>query len=56
MRIAPRYVCMYVLYTHIMLELWQVGILITGQNEREETTQDTTVTRSAACASYTPII
>jgi hypothetical protein len=27
-------------------------IFITGQNEREETTQDTTVTKSAACASY----
>jgi hypothetical protein len=26
---------------------------ITGQNEREETTQNTTVTKSAACASYT---
>jgi hypothetical protein len=25
---------------------------ITGQNEREETTQDTIVTKSAACASY----
>ncbi len=25
---------------------------ITGQNEREETTQNTTVTQSAACASY----
>jgi hypothetical protein len=25
---------------------------ITGQNEREETTQNTTVTKSAACASY----
>jgi hypothetical protein len=25
---------------------------ITGQNEREESTQNTTVTRSAACASY----
>jgi hypothetical protein len=24
----------------------------TGQNEREETTQDTIVTKSAACASY----
>jgi hypothetical protein len=24
----------------------------TGQNEREETTQNTTVTQSAACASY----
>ncbi len=27
-------------------------IFITGQNEREETTQNTTVTKSAACASY----
>ncbi len=26
--------------------------LITGQNEREETTQDTIVTKNAACASY----
>jgi hypothetical protein len=25
---------------------------ITGQNEREQTTQNTTVTKSAACASY----
>ncbi len=25
---------------------------ITGQNEKEETTQNTTVTKSAACASY----
>ncbi len=25
---------------------------ITGQNEREESTQNTTVTKSAACASY----
>ncbi len=25
---------------------------ITGHNEREETTQDTIVTKSAACASY----
>jgi hypothetical protein len=25
---------------------------ITGQNEREETTQNTIVTKSAACASY----
>ncbi len=27
---------------------------ITGQNEREETTQNTIVTKSAACASYEP--
>jgi hypothetical protein len=25
---------------------------ITGQNEREESTQNTTVTKNAACASY----
>jgi hypothetical protein len=25
---------------------------VTGQNERDETTQNTTVTKSAACASY----
>ncbi len=28
------------------------GNFMTGQNEREETTQNTTVTKSAACASY----
>ncbi len=29
-----------------------IGNFITGQNEREETTQDTIVTKNAACASY----
>jgi hypothetical protein len=27
-------------------------LLVTGQNEREESTQNTAVTKSAACASY----
>ncbi len=31
---------------------WRNENFITGQNEREETTQDTIVTKSAACASY----
>jgi hypothetical protein len=32
--------------------LSQMENFIAGQNEREETTQDTIVTKSAACASY----
>jgi hypothetical protein len=32
--------------------MYETENFITGQNEREETTQNTTVTKSAACASY----
>ncbi len=34
---------------HTYISIWN---FITGQNEREESTQNTTVTKSAACASY----
>ncbi len=42
--------CMHV-YVTMMFQV-QDQNFITGQNEREETTQDTIVTKSAACASY----
>ncbi len=34
------------------MKVYEQESFITGQNEREETTQNTTVTKSAACASY----
>jgi hypothetical protein len=55
------YVCIYIyIYSvHIyiatkVLQPWlqQKVCFITGQNEREETTQNTIVTKSAVCASY----
>ncbi len=40
-------------YTHSLIHAYRCILnFITGQNEREETTQNTTVTKSAACASY----
>jgi hypothetical protein len=42
----------YPIYFAILLVHRSVREFITSQNEREESTQNTTVTKSAACASY----
>ncbi len=47
---AKRYV---VVFSVVGDKMMQINKFITGQNEREESTQNTTVTNSAAYASYT---